>query len=316
MYRESIKVLDCTIRDGGLVNKHQFDHAFVRRSYEGVSRAGVDYFEIGYINSPTLFSPADYGPWKFCAQDDIRKVTDGVENGAKVSVMADVGRVEMDAVPEAHKSAFQMVRVASYVKGVDKAIALANRFHDLGYETCINLMALSRDQGPETDEAFDQVERESRAQAIYLVDSFGSMYQEDIEKLVHRARRHIKTKELGFHGHNNQQLAFSNTIEAIIHNVNYLDATVYGMGRAAGNCTMELLLGFLKNPKFDVRPVLDLVAKDYIPLRERFEWGYIIPHMIAGQLNQHPQDALDMRKGEGREDYRSFYEKLVSSGMD
>ncbi|HNY30878.1 MAG TPA: aldolase catalytic domain-containing protein [Fibrobacteria bacterium] len=316
MYRESIKVLDCTIRDGGLVNKHKFTHEFVKRSYEGVSKAGVDYFEIGYINSPNLFSTSEYGPWKFCAQADIRKVTDGVPNGAKISVMADVGRVEMDAMPFAHESAFHMVRVASYIKGVDKAIALANRFHEMGYETCINLMALSRDQGPELDEAFAQVEKESQAKVIYLVDSFGSMYQEDIEKLVARARQHIKTKELGFHGHNNQQLAYSNTIEAIIHGVNYLDATIYGMGRAAGNCTLELLLGFLKNPKFDIRPVLDLIANDYLELRKTMEWGYIIPHMIAGQLNQHPQDALDLRKTDERDAYRAFYERLVSSGMD
>lgn len=316
MYRESIKVLDCTIRDGGLVNKHQFSHAFVKRSYEGVSKAGVDYFEIGYINSPNLFSTSEYGPWKFCAQSDIRQVTDGVENGAKISVMADVGRVEMDALLPADQSAYHMVRVASYIKGVDKAIALANRFHDLGYETCINLMALSRDQGPEMDEAFAQVEKESHAKAIYLVDSFGSMYQEDIENLVARARQYIKTKELGFHGHNNQQLAFSNTIESIIHGVNYLDATIYGMGRAAGNCTLELLLGFLKNPKFDIRPVLDLIATDYLDLRKTMEWGYIIPHMIAGQLNQHPQDALDMRKTDDKDAYRAFYERLVSSGMD
>lgn len=315
MYRESIKVLDCTIRDGGLVNRHKFDHEFVRRSYEGSSKAGVDYFEIGYINSSNLFSPSEFGPWKFCSQEDIRRVTDSVENGAKISVMADVGRVEMDHVPPADKSAYDMVRVASYVKGVDKAIALANQFHDMGYETCINLMALSRDQGPELDEAFDQVERESKAIAVYLVDSFGSLYQEDIDNLVHRARKYIK-KELGFHGHNNQQLAFSNTIQAIIQGVNYLDASVYGMGRAAGNCTLELLLGFLKNPKFDIRPVLDLIAADYIPLRAKHEWGYIIPHMIVGQLNLHPQEAIDVRKGDQAENYRAFYEKMVSAGLD
>lgn len=108
--------------------------------------------------------------------------------------------------------------------------------------------------------------------SIWL-DSFGSLYQEDIERLVLRARKWIKTKELGFHGHNNQQLAFSNTIESIMQGVNYLDATVYGMGRAAGNCTLELLLGFLKNPKYDVRPVLDLISGDFVPLRERHEWG-------------------------------------------
>jgi 4-hydroxy 2-oxovalerate aldolase len=316
MYRESIKVLDCTIRDGGLVNRHQFDHAFVRRAYQAASSAGVDYFEIGYKNSPKLFSTSEYGPWKFCADADIRKATEGVENGAKISVMADVGRVELDSIEPADKAPFHMVRVASYVKGIDKGIALANHFHDLGYETCINLMALSRDQGPELDEALDQCERESHAEVIYLVDSFGSMYQEDVEALVHRARRQIKTKELGFHGHNNQQLAFSNTIEAIIHKVNYLDASVYGMGRAAGNCTLELLLGFLKNPKYDIRPVLDLVAEDFIPLREKFEWGYIIPHMIAGQLNQHPQEAIDMRKGPDKDRYSAFYEKMVSVGLE
>ena len=298
------------------MNRHQFDHAFVNRVYRAASAAGVDYFEIGYKNSPKLFSASEFGPWKFCADSDIRKAVEGVENGAKISVMADVGRVELESIVPADKAPFHMVRVASYVKGIDKAISLANHFHELGYETCINLMALSRDQGPELDEALDQCETESHAKVIYLVDSFGSMYQEDVESLIDRARRHVKTRELGFHGHNNQQLAFSNTIEAIIHKVNYLDATVYGMGRAAGNCTLELLLGFLKNPKYDIRPVLDLVARDFIPLRGKFEWGYIIPHMIAGQLNQHPQEALDMRKGPHKEEYSAFYEKMVSVGLE
>ncbi len=316
MYREQIKVLDCTIRDGGLVNKHNFSVDFVRRAYQSVSAAGIDYFEIGYKNSKTLFPDPAFGPWKFCSDDDIRAVTQGVENGAKISVMADVGRVDMASVKPANESPFHMVRVASYVQGVDKAIAMANRFHDLGYETCINLMALSRDRGPELDEAMDQCEKEAHAQVIYLVDSFGSFYQEDIERLVHRARKWIKTKELGFHGHNNQQLAFSNTIEAIIHDVNYLDATIFGMGRAAGNCPMELLLGFLKNPKFDIRPILDIISSDFIELQKKHEWGYIIPHMIMGQLNLHPQEAIDVRKTDAREEYSTFYERMVSSGMD
>ena len=313
MYREQIKVLDCTIRDGGLVNAHDFDIDFVRRVYRGVSAAGVDYFEIGYKNSPEFFPGAKFGPWKCCTDADIRLATEGVENGAKVSVMVDVGRVNMDTIRPAAQSPYHMVRVASYVKGIDKAIAMENQFHELGYETTINIMAISRDAGPELDEAMDQCERESRAQAIYLVDSFGSLYQEDIERLVLRSRKWITTKELGFHGHNNQQLAFSNTIESIMLGVNYLDATVYGMGRAAGNCTLELLLGFLKNPKYDMRPILDLISNDFIPLRERHEWGYIIPHMIAGQLGLHPQEALDVRKGPERENYRAFHDRMTSA---
>jgi 4-hydroxy 2-oxovalerate aldolase len=114
------------------------------------------------------------------------------------------------------------------------------------------------------------------------------------------------------HAHNNQQLAFGNTIEAIIHNANYLDGTIYGLGRAAGNCPLELLIGFLKNPKFDIRPILDVISKEFIPLREKLEWGYIIPYAITGILDEHPKAAMALRKSEKKENYREFYEGLVS----
>ena len=312
MYREQIKVLDCTIRDGGLVNGHDFSLEFVRKVYEGVSKAGVDWFEIGYMNSPHLVPGSNRGPWRCCTPELVRAATEGIENGAGIAVMVDVGRVDMCGFPAASLCPVGMVRVASYVKDIDKAIAMTRTFGDLGYGTTINVMAISRDRGPDLDEAFDQCERESPATAIYLVDSFGALYQEEIEALVARARRWIPGKELGFHGHNNQQLAFSNTIEAIMHGVNYLDATVYGMGRAAGNCTLELLLGFLKNPRYDVRPVLDLVGGEFVPLRRKHEWGYIIPHMIAGQMNMHPQDALDFRGSSRRDEFRLFHDQCMA----
>ncbi len=312
MYREQIKVLDCTIRDGGLVNDHAFDLDFVRRTYRGISEAGVDYFEIGYRNRPVSAS-GSFGPWKSCPDDDIRRAIEGCPNGAKLSVMIDIGRVDMDSFLPAERSPFSMVRVASYVKDIDKAIAMGNALHELGYETCINIMALSRDNGPALDEAFEQCAMESKADVIYLVDSFGAFHQEDISRLVRRARARLPGRELGFHGHNNQQLAFSNTVQAIIEGVNYLDATVFGMGRAAGNCTLELLLGFLKNPRYDLRPVLDLISRDFAPLSRCHEWGYLIPHMIAGQLNLHPQQALDVLKGPERSDYRRFHERMASS---
>ena len=112
------------------------------------------------------------------------------------------------------------------------------------------------------------------------------------------------------------QLAFGNTIEAIIHNVNYLDGTVYGIGRAAGNCPLELLLGFLKNPKFDIRPVLDLISNEFIPLRKEIEWGYIIPYAISGIMNEHPRAAMALRKSENKENYREFYESLSNAYMN
>ncbi|MBN3040276.1 MAG: aldolase catalytic domain-containing protein [Candidatus Omnitrophica bacterium] len=315
MFREQIKVLDCTIRDGGLINNHDFDKRLVREVYKAVNEAGVDYMEIGYRNSKKLFSPKEYGPWKFCDDEVIEEIVSGIEKKAKLSVMVDIGRVDMEDVKPAKDSPIDMIRVASYVKDIDKAIHMVNQFHEKGYETTINIMAISRDQGLELDEALHQIEEESKADVIYIVDSFGNLYQETVEHLVKRFKGIIKTKEVGFHGHNHQQLGFSNTIEAIIHDANYLDATIYGIGRAAGNCPLELLIGFLKNPKFDIRPILDLISNEFIPLREEIEWGYIIPYAISGMMNEHPKAAMALRSSDKKENYREFYESLINVGF-
>ncbi|MBU4342688.1 MAG: aldolase catalytic domain-containing protein [Candidatus Omnitrophica bacterium] len=315
MYRDKIKVLDCTIRDGGLINNHDFDHRFVRAVYKAISEAGVDYMEMGYKNTKRLFSPKEYGAWKFCDDDEIKRIIDGIESDTKISVMVDVDRVDIEDVKPAKESPVDMIRTASYVKDIDKAIYMVNHFAEKGYETTINIMAISRDMGPELDEALRQIEEESKVNVVYIVDSFGALYQEPVEYLVKKARVILKTREVGFHGHNHQQLAFGNTIEAIIHDANYLDGTIYGIGRAAGNCPLELLIGFLKNPKFDIRPILDLISKEFIPLRNKIEWGYIIPYAISGMMNEHPKAAMALRKSEKKENYKEFYESL-NSGLD
>lgn len=316
MYREKIRVLDCTIRDGGLINNHDFDRRFVREVYRALSTAGVDYMEMGYRNSKKLFSSKEYGLWKFCEDDEIRRAIDGIESKVKIAIMCDVGRVDMEEVKPKSESPVDMIRVAAYVKDIDKAIFMVNNFAEKGYETTINIMAISRDQGPELDEALHQIEEESKVDVVYIVDSFGALYQEPTEHLVKLFKKILKTREVGFHGHNHQQLAFGNTIEAIIHDANYLDGTVYGIGRAAGNCPLELLIGFLKNPKFDIRPILDLISKEFIPLREKIEWGYIIPYAISGMMNEHPKAAMALRNSTKKEDYREFYEGLLNIGMD
>lgn len=316
MFREKIKVFDCTIRDGGLVNNHDFDDRFVREVYKALSAAGVDYMEIGYKNSKRLFSPKDFGKWKFCDDSDIEKIKAGIKSKTKISVMVDVDRVDVEDVKPKKESPVDMIRVASYVKDIDKAIYLVNHFADKGYETTVNIMAISRALDNELTEALEQLEKECKAKVIYIVDSFGALYQETTEFLVKKFKSILKTKEIGMHAHNNQQLAFGNTIEAIIHNANFVDGTVYGLGRAAGNCPLELLIGFLKNPKFDIRPILDLISNEFVPLREKIEWGYIIPYAITGMLDEHPKSAIALRNGDKKENYREFYEGLLGEELD
>ena len=316
MFREKIKVLDCTIRDGGLMNNHNFTHEFVGAVYKAISKSGVDYMEIGYKNSKRLFSPKDYGKWKFCDEDDMKRIIEGIPSKTKLSVMVDVDRVDFDDVPEKKDSIVSMVRVASYVKDIDKAIFLVNHFADKGYETTVNIMAISRALDNELTEALHQLEEECKAPIIYVVDSNGALYQESVEFLVKKFKSILKSKEIGMHAHNNQQLAFSNTIEAIIHDANYVDGSVYGLGRAAGNCPTELLLGFLKNPKYDIRPILDVISKEFIPLRQKLEWGYVIPYAITGILDEHPKTAIALRESDKKEDYREFYEGFLGDDTD
>jgi 4-hydroxy 2-oxovalerate aldolase len=316
MFREKIKVLDCTIRDGGLMNNHNFIHEFVRAVYKAISEAGIDYMEIGYKNSRRFFSPKDYGKWKFCDEDDMKSIIEGIPSKTKLSVMVDVDRVDFDDVPEKKNSIVSMVRVASYVKDIDKAIFLVNHFADKGYETTVNIMAISRALDNELTEALHQLEEECKAPVIYVVDSNGALYQESVEFLVKKFKSILKTKEIGMHAHNNQQLAFSNTIEAVIHDANYVDGSIYGLGRAAGNCPTELLLGFLKNPKYDIRPILDVISKEFIPLRQKLEWGYVIPYAITGILDEHPKTAMALRESNKKEDYREFYEGFLGDDTD
>jgi 4-hydroxy 2-oxovalerate aldolase len=315
MYRPQIKVLDCTIRDGGLINNHFFSDEFVREAYRALSKSGIDYMEMGYRSSKELNPTKEFGAWKYCDDEKIREITDGIESNMKISIMVDAHRVREQAFAPADESPVDMIRVATYIKDIDKAIDLAKRTKDLGYETCVNIMSISKESEFAMLEAIDQLAK-TNVDCVYVVDSYGALYCEQIEYLVKQYREHLPGKEVGIHTHNNQQLAFSNTIEAIIHNANYLDASLFGIGRGPGNCCLELLIGFLKNPKFNLSPILKFIQDYMLPLREQIEWGYIIPYMLTGILNEHPRTAIAYRESPNKDKYAEFYERLLEGVID
>jgi len=157
MYRKEIKVLDCTIRDGGLMNNWQFDDEFVSGVYKACVEGGIDYMEIGYLSSEKAFDKNVVGPWKFCEQKDLRRIVGKNESKVKLSAMADIGRIELNDIPHKKDSVLDMVRVACYVHQMDKAITLAEHCIDKGYEVTINLMALSKIMERDLDEALSDV---------------------------------------------------------------------------------------------------------------------------------------------------------------
>ncbi|MFT5241334.1 MAG: 4-hydroxy 2-oxovalerate aldolase [Candidatus Promineifilaceae bacterium] len=312
-FSPDIKVLDCTIRDGGLVNDHKFDDDFVRRIFSTAVEAGVDYVEVGYKADKKIFSPSDYGPWKFSDEDDLRRIVDTQGKDVKVAVIADVERTNYreDILPK-DQSVIDTVRVACYIHQIPAAMEMVQDAHDKGYETLLQLMAISVVNEDDLKVALD-VGAKSPVSGIYIVDSFGALYSEQVRKLtqIYKTALDGTGKEIGFHAHNNLQLGFANTIEALINGATRLDATINGLGRGAGNCPLELLLGFLHNPKYKQRPVLDCITDIFVPMRDKLDWGYSIPYSVTGRMNQHPRDAIKWRAGETPDDYVTFYDQMM-----
>jgi 4-hydroxy 2-oxovalerate aldolase len=312
MYRPKIKVVDVTLRDGGLVNNWNFSDEFARNVISFLAQGGVDYIELGYRASTKQFSRKDFGKWRFCIEDEIKPLLEGIPYLPKLAAMVDIDRTELEAIPPQKDSIFSLIRVATYCQDVDKAMSYVKYLHDQGYETTVNIMAISHVLNKDLEEALTQLSG-CETGVVYVVDSFGSLYSEQIEGLVEKFRTFLPGKEIGIHTHNNQQLAYANTIQAIIKNANYLDASVNGIGRGPGNCCLELLFGFLKNPKYQLAPVLELIEKEFVPLREKIEWGYMIPYMITGLLDEHPRSAIALRSGPDKDRYKDFYLKLTES---
>jgi 4-hydroxy 2-oxovalerate aldolase len=294
------------------MNNSQFPLETVRTVYRAVCESGADYVELGYHNSDKYFSRDKYGPWRFCDEKDLRAATDGIDpKNTKLAMMMDAHKsFATDLLPK-EESVVDMVRVATYVKDVDKAIHIANSAMELGYEAAINIMAVSVDDGPFMDEALNQIEKETKVKAVYVVDSFGALYSEEVHYFMYKFKQFIKTKEIGVHFHNNQQLAFANTIEGIIKEANYVDGTLLGMGRGAGNCPLELLIAFLKNPKFNILPLIAAIQECILPLTKTVKWGYHIPYMVTGSLNRHPLPAMELLEQEEPGDFVDFYKEIT-----
>lgn len=311
--RSDIRVLDATIRDGGLVNNFMFTDEFISALYRANVKAGVDVMEFGYKASKELFDVNKFGKWKFCDEESIRSIVGDNNSDLKIAIMADVGRCDYKQdITNKSESVIDMVRVATYVHQMPAAVEMIEDAKAKGYEVTCNIMAISNAQESDVAQALEMVGKSS-VDGIYIVDSYGSLFPEQIRRIteLYMEVGEKYDKYIGMHAHNNQQLAFANTIEAAANGASLLDATMMGMGRGAGNCAMELLLGFLKNPKFNLFPVLKFLESYMVPLKQSgVVWGYDIPYLLTGHLNQHPSAAIDYMKSE-KTDYAEFYTDLL-----
>ena len=169
-YRDSIKVVDATLRDGGLVNDFYFTDEFVKALYQANVKAGVDYMEFGYKASKEIFDPKEFGKWKFCNEEDIRAIVGENDSPLKISVMADVGRCDYkkDILPKS-ESVIDMIRVATYIHQIPAAIEMIEDFKKKGYEVTVNIMAVSKVNSDDLEAGLELLANSS-VDVIYLVD--------------------------------------------------------------------------------------------------------------------------------------------------
>lgn len=296
---DGIKVLDATLRDGGLVNDFFFDESFVKALYEANLTAGVDYMEFGYRASKKQFNPNNFGKWKFTSDEDVWKVIGEKYPKMKLSIMVDVGRTDFrEDIHPRKDSPIDLFRVATYIETIPEAVEMINYISSLGYETTCNIMAISKCSDEQIANALYAI-AQTPALAVYVVDSYGALYPKQVRKLTRLYHKILAPagKEAGIHAHNNQQCAFANTIEAKDMGARWLDGTAFGMGRGAGNCHSEALLAYLNGKKYHVEPLLKLVEEWMMPMKQDgVEWGYNTSYMLTGITNQHPRTAIAATK--------------------
>lgn len=306
-------ILDCTLRDGGLVNNFYFSDTFVKDLYHTNIKTNVDYMEFGYKASEKVFDKSKFGKWKFTSEESVREIVGENNTHLKLAAMVDIGRTDKEDILPQKESVFDMMRIATYSTQIPEALDLIEHCHHKGYETTVNIMAVSDNSDADIKSYLKELSQ-SPVDVIYLVDSFGAFFPENIKELAELYGSFAKEhgKKIGIHAHNNQQMAFANTIEAFRNGIEFLDTTINGMGRGAGNCSTEMLLGYLesKNYTYNKAHILEFIEQHIIPLKENgAHWGYDIPYLLTGQKKVHPSKAIEFIH-EGRREYARMFREI------
>ena len=297
-----IRLLDCTLRDGGFYTQWDFPLSFVQAYCQAMDAAGVDYIELGYRS---LVKHEFSGAYRFTSEATLKKLPP--LKHSKIVVMLD--SKEFAANPESVKAIFEpadqsavaMVRVATKFKDLRASIEMVNILKAMGYETTINQMAWATLSEKEQGEAIELIQS-AQIDAFYIADSFGGMYPVDIEAAAKKLNGKIPMP-WGVHLHNNLELAFANAMTGMREGAVYVDSSVLGMGRGPGNLRTEIFLQYLERKcdydGYATTPVIDFISQFMVAMKNKYQWGPQAPYVLSGALSVHPTYAQKLM-GTGR----------------
>ena len=286
---KKFKILDCTLRDGGYYTNWDFSKEITKNYFVAMEKLPVDYIEIGYRN---LIDSIYRGEYYYSPISSIKLLKQYTTK--PLVVILDEKKLEINQIIKLLKPCLllvKMVRLAVDPMRLDEALKKAKEIKKMGFEVAINLMYLSK--WINNDEFIKKIEKiDLEIDYLYLVDSFGGVYPDQIFNLIERLSNKKEFK-IGFHGHNNLELAFSNTLSAIKAGVDIVDSTILGMGRGAGNLKTELILPYLFNKNIIDYGILSTTLKDFQSLLSKYSWGTNLPYIIAGIHNVPQKKIMD-----------------------
>lgn len=310
-----IHILDCTLRDGGYCNDWQFGFENTKKIIDGLVEANVEIIECGFITNKVTYDP---DVTKFTTMDQIAAVIPENREGKIFVAMMNYGEYDVADLPDCDDSFIDGIRIAFHKKNLNEALALCKAIKAKGYLVFIQAMvSLSY-----TDEEFLYLIRcvnEFEPYSFYIVDSFGMMKEKDLTRLFYMVEHNLRENIwIGFHCHNNMQLAYSNaqkltTVQTSRNLI--IDSSIFGMGRGAGNLNTELFLEFLNDnagKNYQLKPVLTLIDTILNEFYQRNYWGYSLPNYISASHNAHPNYAgyLDDKKTLTIEDMNEIFDMM------
>jgi len=295
MELSKLRVLDCTIRDGGYLNNWFFEDVFVRELVLALSKAGIDMIEIGWRGTEKYFEKEKYGTWRYSFEEDLARISKGIRL-PKLALMVNIGKIDEDDFCPKSESLVDLVRVVSDRVKVPMALEMIEKIRKKGYQVSLNATGFSNYSDAQLKELVKRLE-DVRPDYIFTADTYGSMLPDDIPRLLEPLIAISGDVKVGFHPHNSLQMAFANTLEAIRVGVDCVDASVFGMGRGAGNLPMEVILSYLqerRKDKYNVIPVLNFLDLFMAPLHKKIGWGYTLPYFMSGIFKCHPYFVRDI----------------------
>lgn len=293
--QNTFKLIDCTFRDGGYYNNWSFDKTLVEKTLDVLSRLPIAYVEIGFRN---FDNAAESGPLAYMKDEYIEQLIIPQNINLAVMVMLkDFGHLDRSCFKKllfpADKSRIQLIRVASAAKYIDNILYVTEVFKDLGYSVANNITHISAYSDDDIVACFKKL-KNTKAEIVIIADTFGKLSPHQLRKIFKCLQDNFP-KEYGFHAHDNRGLAAANVVAAIETGATYIDATIMGMGRGAGNAKLESLLLDLPNKdNFDLLPLMSLIETDFCNLKKQYRWGYSPLYHYGTNAGVHPMQLQNL----------------------